>query len=109
MYAPYGPYFAFIPELLPSDVALPAMGLINAFGAMGGFAGAYVVGELGGGTRSCGAFMFMAAALFGSAVLMLFVNRPSCSPRWLCHAAASPVDLVLVALRALHGGRLKTY
>jgi sugar phosphate permease len=51
-YAPYGPYFAFIPEFLPANVAGPAMGAINAFGALGGFAGAHVVGLLGGGTSS---------------------------------------------------------
>jgi sugar phosphate permease len=110
MYAPYGPYFAFIPEFLPADVAGPAMGLINAFGALGGFAGAYVVGVLGGGSRSGGAFVFMAAALFGSAILMLFVKRPLmiapvASPRRL----TTPVGTVLVPVRALHGGRLKTH
>jgi len=77
MYAPYGPYFALVPELLPVSVAGPAMGAINAFGALGGFAGAYVVGALGGGTTSGAAFIFMAAALFASAALMLFVRRPA--------------------------------
>jgi len=80
MYTPYGPYFAFVPELLPVRVAGPAMGAINAFGALGGFAGAYVVGALGGGTKSGAAFIFMAAALFASAVLMLFVRRPATPP-----------------------------
>lgn len=77
MYAPYGPYFALVPELLPVSVAGLAMGAINAFGALGGFAGAYVVGALGGGTTSDAAFIFMAAALFASAVLMFFVRRPT--------------------------------
>jgi len=76
MYAPYGPYFALIPELLPANVAGAAMGAINAFAALGGFAGAYLVGVLGGGTKSGAAFIFMAAALLGAAVLMLFVKRP---------------------------------
>ncbi|HZE17873.1 MAG TPA: MFS transporter, partial [Mycobacterium sp.] len=39
MYAPYGPYFAFIPEFLPRNVAGPAIGIVNAFGALGGFVG----------------------------------------------------------------------
>ena len=77
MYAPYGPYFALVPELLPVSVAGPAMGAVNVFGALGGFAGAYVVGALGGGTTSGAAFIFMAAALFASAVLMFFVRRPA--------------------------------
>ncbi len=51
MYAPYGPYFALIPELLPANVAGVGMGAVNAFGALGGFAAAYVVGLLGGGTQ----------------------------------------------------------
>ncbi|MGI8760152.1 MAG: MFS transporter [Jatrophihabitantaceae bacterium] len=76
MYAPYGPYFAYIPEFLPVNVAGPAMGLINAFGAVGGFAGAYVVGALGGGTKSGAAFVFMAASLLAAAILMLFVKKP---------------------------------
>lgn len=59
MYAPYGPYFASISELLTRDVAAPAIALINAFGALGAFAGSYFVGwldELTGGAsapRSC--------------------------------------------------------
>lgn len=76
MYAPYGPYFALIPELLPANVAGPAMGAINAFGALGGFAGAYLVGVLGGGTSSGAALVFMAAALLAAALLMLLVRRP---------------------------------
>jgi nitrate/nitrite transporter NarK len=80
MYAPYGPYFALVPELLPASVAGPAMGAINAFGALGGFAGSYVVGALGGGTKSGAAFIFMAAALSASAVLMLFVRRQAARP-----------------------------
>jgi len=80
MYAPYGPYFALVPELLPVRMAGPAMGAINAFGALGGFAGAYAVGALGGGTSSGAAFIFMAAALFASAVLMLFVRRSAAPP-----------------------------
>ena len=77
MYAPYGPYFAMIPELLPANVAGAGMGAVNAFGALGGFAGAYVVGLLGGGTKSGAAFIFMAASLLASAILMLFVRRPA--------------------------------
>lgn len=75
MYAPYGPYFAFIPEFLPADSAAPAIGAVNAFGALGGFVGAYVVGLLGGGTESGAAFVFLAACLLASAVLMFFVRR----------------------------------
>jgi len=48
MYAPYGPYFATIPELFPAADAAPATGMINAVGGLGGFVGTYIVGVLGG-------------------------------------------------------------
>jgi sugar phosphate permease len=38
MYAPYGPFFAIVPEMLPKTVAGEVMALINTFGAMGGLA-----------------------------------------------------------------------
>jgi sugar phosphate permease len=44
MYAPYGPFFAMITEILPRNVAAGAIALINSFGALGSFAGSYVVG-----------------------------------------------------------------
>src|SRR5579875_3384040 len=76
MYAPYGPYFALIPELLPQNVSGAAMGAINAFGALGGFAGTYIVGALGGGTKSGAAFLFLGASLLAAALLMFLVSRP---------------------------------
>ncbi len=75
MYAPYGPYFAFIPELLPRASAGPAVGLINAFGGLGGFAGTYLVGWLGGGTGA--SFIFLASCLLASALLMFAVRQPA--------------------------------
>ena len=69
MYAPYGPYFAYAPELLPAADAAPAIGMINAFGALGGFADTYIAGALGGGTSAV-PFMFLAACLFAAALLV---------------------------------------
>jgi len=46
MYAPYGPFFAIVPEMLPNNVAGEVMALINSCGALGGFAGAWLVGLL---------------------------------------------------------------
>jgi sugar phosphate permease len=74
MYAPYGPYFAFIPELLPRPSAGPAVGLINAFGGLGGFAGTYLVGWLGGDSGI--SFAFLACCLLASALLMFLVRSP---------------------------------
>jgi sugar phosphate permease len=75
MYAPYGPYFAYISELLPARDAAPAVGMINAFGGLGGFVGTYIVGALGGGTSAV-PFVFLAACLLVAALLMLAVRRP---------------------------------
>ena len=75
MYAPYGPYFAYIPELFPADDAAPAAGMVNAFGAVGGFIGTYIVGALGGGSSAV-PYVFLAACLFVAALLMFAVRRP---------------------------------
>lgn len=39
MYAPYGPFFAWIAEMLPRNAAGGAIALINCFGALGSFVG----------------------------------------------------------------------
>jgi sugar phosphate permease len=72
MYAPYGPFFAIITEILPGNVAAGAIALINSFGALGSFAGAYLVGYLNGKTGSFDAsYIFMAGSLLLAAVLTL--------------------------------------
>lgn len=77
MYAPYGPYFASIPEFLPRNAAGPAIALVNSFGALGGFAGSYLVGWLDSATGSSGAsFILMAVSLALSAVLIPIVSMP---------------------------------
>ncbi|MDQ0197799.1 MFS transporter [Neobacillus ginsengisoli] len=73
MYAPYGPFFAIIPEILPRNVAGGAMALINSMGALGSFVGSYVVGYLNGATGGFGAsYIFMAGSLFLSAILTVW-------------------------------------
>jgi sugar phosphate permease len=75
MYAPYGPFFAIIPEMLPANVAGGAMALINSMGALGSFVGAYVVGYLNGATGGPAAsYALMAGALLLSALLTLAVS-----------------------------------
>lgn len=76
MYAPYGPFFAIIPEILPRNVAGGAMALINSMGALGSFVGAYIVGYLNDATGGFGtSYIFMAGSLFLSAILtILAVN-----------------------------------
>lgn len=75
MYAPYGPFFAIIPEMLPRNVAGGAMALINSMGALGSFAGSYLVGYLNAVTGSMSAsYIFMSAALFLSVILTIIVK-----------------------------------
>jgi sugar phosphate permease len=72
MYAPYGPFFAVITEVLPRNVSAGAIALINSMGALGSFVGAYIVGYLNGTTGGFGAsYIFMAGSLFVSALLTM--------------------------------------
>jgi MFS family permease len=76
MYAPYGPFFAIIPEILPRNVAGGAMALINSMGALGSFAGSYIVGFLNGSTGGFGAsYIFMAGSLFLAAILTIVATK----------------------------------
>ena len=78
MYAPYGPFFAVITEVLPRNVSAGAIALINSLGALGSFVGAYIVGYLNGTTGGFGAsYIFMAGSLFVSAVLTMIAIKSS--------------------------------
>lgn len=78
MYAPYGPFFAVITEILPSNVSAGAIALINSFGALGSFAGSYLVGYLNGSTGGFGAsYIFMAGSLLLSAILTMISIKPN--------------------------------
>ncbi len=91
MYAPYGPFFAIVPELLPKNVAGGAMALINSMGALGSFVGSYAVGYLNGATGSPAAsYAFMSAALVASVVLTLAVKAQPDRPRALAAHAHVP-------------------
>ena len=72
MYAPYGPFFAIVPEMLPRAVAGKVMALINTFGALGGFVGSWLVGWLQALTGNARAgFFAMSVSLFVSAIIIL--------------------------------------
>ena len=76
MYAPYGPFFAVITEVLPRNVSAGAIAMINSLGALGSFAGAYIVGYLNGTTGGFGAsYIFMAGSLFLSAILTIIAIK----------------------------------
>jgi len=76
MYAPYGPFFAILTEILPANVTAGAIALINSFGALGSFAGSYLVGYLNGTTGGFGAsYIFMAGSVFLSAIITIVAVR----------------------------------
>jgi sugar phosphate permease len=71
MYAPYGPFFAIIPEMLPGNVSGEVTALINSLGALGSFLGSYLVGYLQGYTGSSKAgYLLMSVALTLSGLLI---------------------------------------
>lgn len=77
MYAPYGPFFAWIPEVLPRNVSGGAIALINSCGALGSFVGSYAVGWLNAATGTPDAsYLAMAAALLISGLITLAVGAP---------------------------------
>ena len=74
LYAPYGPFFAMISELLPQRTASVAVAVVNAAGALGGFLGAYLVGWLENATgSSAAAYLMLAGTMAGAAVVLLLV------------------------------------
>ena len=78
MYAPYGPFFAILTEILPRNVVGGAIALINSFGALGSFVGAYIVGYLNGSTGGFSAsYIFMAGSLLLSAIITFFTVKES--------------------------------
>jgi MFS family permease len=78
MYAPYGAFFAIMPEILPANVTPGAIALINSWGALGSFAGSYLVGYLNGRTGNFGAsYIFMAASLLIAAILTIIAVKDS--------------------------------
>jgi sugar phosphate permease len=77
LYAPYGPFFALITELLPKNVAGGAIGLVNSMGALGSFIGAYMVGYLSSLTGNFNAsYILMSVAVLFSALLTLVITKP---------------------------------
>jgi sugar phosphate permease len=82
MYAPYGPFFAIVPERVPSNVTAEVLALINSFGALGAFVGSYLVGFLQAVTGDVRAsYMLMSISLVCSALLILQLRTTSIAAR----------------------------
>jgi len=80
MYAPYGPFFAIMPEMLPRNVAGQVIALVNSCGALGGFAGTWLVGWLQALTgNSRAGFLSMSIALIIAGAITLCLRVPQVS------------------------------
>jgi sugar phosphate permease len=76
MYAPYGPFFAIVPERVPRTATAEVLAFINSSGALGAFVGSYFVGWLQAVTGNARAgYLLMAGALVCSAGLMLLLDE----------------------------------
>lgn len=70
LYTPYGPFFAAIADVLPKNVIGGAIGLINSLGALGSFAGSYLVGYLNSETGNFNAsYTLMSGALILATII----------------------------------------
>ena len=77
MYAPYGPFFAIMPERIPQNRVGEVMALVNSFGALGSFAGVLIVGSLRTATGSDRpGYLLMSLFLVISAVLVIWLPNP---------------------------------
>jgi sugar phosphate permease len=83
MYAPYGPYFAIIPERVPKNVTGEVMAMINSAGALGGFAGSYFVGWLQSttGGPKAGFLLMSCAVIVSSFLILLLPKQPQISTK----------------------------
>ena len=92
MYAPYGPFFAIMPEMLPKNVAGEVTALVNSFGALGGFAGTWFVGLLEAYTGDSRAgFLLMSVSLILSGIIILSLRSSANNS-----LAALPEDATVV-------------
>ena len=75
LYAPFGPFYAIAPDIMPREAAGVSMALVNGLGGLGSFVGTYLVGFLNGATGSPNmSFIVMACALFLAGLCNLPVN-----------------------------------
>ncbi len=81
MYAPYGPFFALLPEYVPKHLTGETFAMVNASGALGGFVGSYAVGALTAatGNHRAGDLLLSLSLIAAAGLTLLFpkVESPS--------------------------------
>lgn len=78
MYAPYGPYWAVVADLLPKSVAGGGIAFVNSLGAFGAFIGSYLIGYLNGVTGGLNAsYLLLTGALLAAAIIIRLLALPS--------------------------------
>ena len=78
MYAPFGPFFAIVPEMLSKNVAGEVTAVVNSCGALGGFVGIWFVGLLTAYTgNSRAGFLFMSISLIIAGIIILCLRGPT--------------------------------
>jgi len=82
MYAPYGPFFAIMPERIPQNCVGEVMALVNSLGAAGSFVGTLAVGVLRSTTGSDRpGYLLMSFFLVLSSLLIVWLpNPPAADP-----------------------------
>ncbi len=76
IYAGFPPLWSIPSSFLGPAAAAASIGLINAFGNLGGFAGPYLIGRFSQGTGDfTGGMWFISAAALSSAFFVLLVRR----------------------------------
>lgn len=76
VYAPFGVWWSYPTAFLSGPAAAGAVGLINSFGNIGGFAGPYLTGFLKDLTgRYTIAWLYLAFSLFCAGLLMLTLRQ----------------------------------
>jgi nitrate/nitrite transporter NarK len=92
VYAPFGPFFAIVPEMLSKNVAGEVTAVINSCGALGGFFGTWFVGLLEAHTgNSRAGFLFMSISLIIAGIIILCLSGPTNDT-----LATLPIDVEII-------------
>ncbi len=89
MYAPYGPFFAMMPERIPQNRVGEVMALVNSAGALGAFIGTYLVGRLQSvtGNPRAGYLLMSFFFVIASLIIVWLPNPPATNaPKEPAHA-----------------------